>query len=54
MFLRISSVGEGLILLGNLLFLFNVSAVLVRYYRAICRSAYSAATAEWNPVEAKP
>lgn len=53
MFLRIGSLGEGLILLGNLLFLFNVGAVIVRYYRAVCCAAYKAATVNLEPAGVK-
>ncbi len=53
MTLRVSTLGLALILIGNLLFLFNVGAVQVRYYRAICLSAYKTATA-LEPAGVKP
>jgi cytochrome c oxidase cbb3-type subunit 1 len=52
MFLRISTVGELLILFGAFLFLLNVTTLLVRYYRAVCFTAYSAVTAELEPTPA--
>jgi cytochrome c oxidase cbb3-type subunit 1 len=45
MFLRLGTVGELLIALGNVLFLLNVLAMIVRYYRAVCTKAYIAVTA---------
>ena len=49
MFLRLSTVGELLIALGNLLFLFNVLAVIASYYRAVCTKAYATVTARLEP-----
>jgi cbb3-type cytochrome oxidase subunit 1 len=53
MTLRVSTFGLVLILIGNLVFLFNVSAVLVRYYRTVCQTAYKTATA-LEPAGVKP
>jgi cytochrome c oxidase cbb3-type subunit 1 len=47
-FLRLGTVGELLIALGNLLFLLNLLAVVVRYNRAVCRKVYAAVTARWE------
>lgn len=53
-FLRVSTVGELLILLGNLMLLGNLIGLSVRYYRIhfvpVCREA----TAELKPAEGKP
>jgi len=54
MFLRISTLGETLIAIGNLLFLLNVFALILRYYRAVCFKTYLEATARFEPAEAKP
>src|SRR5215471_11279655 len=53
-FLRISTVGELLILVGHLLLLVNLVRLSVRYYRTYFLPAYREATAELNPVEVKP
>ena len=45
MYFRLSTFGETLLLLGNFLFLFNVGAVIVHYYRLVCKSVYAEATA---------
>jgi cytochrome c oxidase cbb3-type subunit I len=44
MFLRVSTLGDTLLLLGNLLFLLNVTVLIARYYRAVCKTAYASAT----------
>ncbi len=49
MFLRLGTIGELLIALGNLLFLFNVLAMIARYYREVCTKAYMAVTARLEP-----
>ena len=49
MFFRISTVGEFLLLVGNLLFLFNVLAMLVSFYRTAFKSAYAQVTAPLEP-----
>jgi len=49
MFLRLGTVGELLIALGNLLFLLNVLAVIATYYRAVCTKAYTAITKRLEP-----
>jgi len=51
MFLRISTLGDTLFLLGSLMFLLNVLALLVRYYRAVCSTAWAAATAPLETAE---
>jgi cytochrome c oxidase cbb3-type subunit 1 len=53
MFLRISTLGDLLLLFGNLLFLLNVSALIVGYYRSVVRVAYAEVTA-LEPAGAKP
>jgi cytochrome c oxidase cbb3-type subunit 1 len=53
-FLRVSTVGEVLILLGNLMLLGNLIALSVRYYKIHFVPVYRDATAELKPVEAKP
>lgn len=53
MFFRLGTMGELLILAGNFLFLFNIGAVLVRYYRAVCRAACADLTAPLQPAEVK-
>ncbi len=42
---RISTLGETMIALGNLIFLFNIFAAMVGYYRAVGQTAYAEATA---------
>ena len=54
MYLRLSTVGELLLVAGNGIFLFNVGAALVRHYRAVCSAAYADATAALQPAEARP
>lgn len=54
MFLRISTLGETLIALGNLLFLLNVTFLIVRFYRAVCFKVYLDSTAQFEPAEVKP
>ena len=43
---RLSTLGEALLLVGNLLFLFNVVGVIVSCHRAICTKVYVDATAQ--------
>jgi len=45
LYFRLSTLGEMLLLIGNLLFLFNVGTVVVHYYRLVCKSIYVEATA---------
>ena len=51
---RISTLGEFLIAIGNLLFLFNVLAAMAGYYRSVCKTAYVDVTARLQPVGVKP
>ena len=53
-FLRVSTIGDALIALGNLFFLLNLGALLVRHYRAVCSAAYATATARLEPAEVEP
>jgi cytochrome c oxidase cbb3-type subunit I len=53
-FLRISSVGEVLILLGNLMLLGNLIGLSVRYYKTHFVPVYRQATAKLKPAEVKP
>jgi len=53
-FLRVSTVGELLILLGNLMLLGNLIGLSVRYYRIHFVPVYKEATAELKPAEGKP
>ena len=53
-FLRASTTGDLLIALGHLMFLGNLAALVVRFYRARAVSAWAAATAEIKPAEAMP
>lgn len=53
-FLRVSTLGELCVLLGNLLLLANLTALSVRYYRTHFAPVYAAATAELKPAEVKP
>jgi cytochrome c oxidase cbb3-type subunit 1 len=53
MFLRVSTLGDLLLLLGNLFFLLNVFVVILRYYRSVVRVAYADVTA-LEPVEVHP
>ncbi len=50
---RISTLGETMIALGNLIFLFNILAAMVGYYRAVGQTAYAEATA-LQPAGVKP
>jgi hypothetical protein len=45
----VSTLGETLIVVGNLLFLFNVGYAIVRYYRSVCRVAYADLTVSLEP-----
>ena len=45
MFLRVSTLGEVLLVLGSLNFLFNVMAVIVRFYFTVGKTAYADVTA---------
>jgi cytochrome c oxidase cbb3-type subunit 1 len=54
MFLRLGTVGELLLALGNLLFLVNLLALIARYYRAVGAKAYAIATARLEPAEVQP
>jgi cytochrome c oxidase cbb3-type subunit 1 len=54
MFLRISTTGEVLILLGHLLFLANLTGLSVRYYRIHFLPVYRDAVAPMKPAEVKP
>ena len=47
--LRLSTLGELLVVLGNLLFLFNVGLAFVRHYRSVCKVACADATALLEP-----
>ena len=49
MFLRLSTVGELVLALGNLFFLFNVLAMIACYYRGVCTKAYAAVTTRLEP-----
>jgi cbb3-type cytochrome oxidase subunit 1 len=51
---RLSTLGETMLLLGNLIFLFNLSAAIVSYYRLVCKTVYNDATAQLEPVGVKP
>jgi cytochrome c oxidase cbb3-type subunit I len=53
-FLRVSTIGDALIALGNLFFLFNVGSLIVRYGRSVCSAAYATATAQLEPAEVNP
>lgn len=50
---RISTLGETMIALGNLIFLFNILAAMMGYYRAVGRTVYAEATA-LQPAGVKP
>ena len=52
-FLRVSTLGELLVLLGNLLLLGNLTRLSVRYYKTHFLPAYRNATVELKPAEAK-
>lgn len=51
---RISTLGETMIVLGSLIFMFNVLAAIVSYYRVICQTVYADATARLEPAGGKP
>ena len=53
-FLRISTLGELLILVGNLMLLGNLIGLSVRYYKIHFVPVYQEATADLKPMEAKP
>ena len=54
MYFRLSTLGETCLLVGNFLFLFNVGAVVIHYYRLVCKSVYvEATTLELEPAEVK-
>jgi hypothetical protein len=53
-FLRTSTTGDLLIALGNLMFLGNLTGLVIRFYRARAVSAWAAATVEIEPAEARP
>ena len=53
-FLRASTTGDLLIALSHLMFLVNLAALVLRFYRARAVSAWAAATAEIKPAEATP
>jgi cytochrome c oxidase cbb3-type subunit 1 len=54
MFLRLSTVGETLLLLGNGLFLLNILALTLRYLRSLAREFRARAAAPALPVEVTP
>lgn len=54
MVLRLSTLGDLLLLAGNLLFLLNISALILQYFRSMVRMAYAEATATLEPAEVKP
>jgi cytochrome c oxidase cbb3-type subunit I len=51
-FLRVSTIGDLLIALGHLMFLLNLTALVVRFYRARALAAWADVTTEVRPVEA--
>lgn len=53
-FLRVSTLGELLILVGNLMLLGNLIGLSVRYYKLHFVPVYEEATADLKPVGAKP
>jgi hypothetical protein len=53
-FLRVSTLGELLILLGNLMLLGNLIGLSVRYYKTHFVPVYKQAVAELKPAEVKP
>jgi hypothetical protein len=53
MFLRVSTLGEILILLGNLMLLGNLIGLSVRYVKTHFFPVFKEATAELKPAEAK-
>ena len=50
---RLSTFGETMLLLGNLVFLFNIVGAMVSYYRSVGKTAFAEATA-LQPVGVKP
>jgi len=52
--LRVSTIGELLIMAGNVLFLGNLGGLVVSLYRARATAAYSAVTAEIQPAKLTP
>jgi cytochrome c oxidase cbb3-type subunit I len=50
---RISTTGEALILVGNLVFLCNIGLAIFGYYRSIAKTAYADATAQLEPAGVK-
>ena len=53
-FLRVSTIGDLLLLLGHVVFLWNLTALVARYYRARAEAAYAAVTSDlFKPAEAK-
>ena len=53
-FIRVTTIGEVFILLGNLMLLGNLIGLSVRYYKVHFVPVYKDATAELKPAEAKP
>lgn len=53
-FLRVSTIGDLLILAGNVMLLGNLAGLSVRYYKTHFVPVYREATAELKPAEAKP
>jgi len=53
MFLRLSTLGDLLLLVGNLLFLLNISVLVIQFGRSVLRMAYADVTA-LQPAEVKP
>jgi len=51
--LRLSTVGELMLLLGNLVFLCNLGAAIASYYRVLCKAAYVEATTPLEPAGVK-
>jgi cytochrome c oxidase cbb3-type subunit I len=51
---RVSTLGETLLLVGNVLFLFNIISAMLGYYLARAKAAYAGATAQLEPAEVKP
>lgn len=46
---RLSTLGETLIVLGNLMFLLNIGRAIFRYYSPICQASYADLTATLQP-----
>ena len=53
-FVRVTTIGEVLILVGNLMLLGKLIGVSVRYYKLHFVPAYKGAVAEIKPAEVKP